>query len=206
MKRFSIAFAILLLAGMFLGTASVAYADDPPEPPDLGVTIDIDITDGEVQILINGVKLGGYSRGGGVGLESLSAKMGVTKLKKDVAEIEDYLNLSATALAKAIQIAQGNEQEINAIEAEIGNHIKSRLGDQEIKVAALESDASYQLECIEALVANDGATTAYITAVRDYLRADYNRKLTTIIAVGSAIVIGLCIALAILYRRTTIIR
>ena len=136
-----------------------------------------------------------------------ASNMGVRRVVKDVMfpymqETWDRLNLTADGLAKVIKLAQSNESDIANIDSQISNSISDRLNDQGERLTALELEAASQAGQIETLKAQDEAIKAYIVAVEDYLRADYNRKLITIIGAFSVVVIGLAIGLYLTRRRT----
>jgi len=217
MKWFSLAFVILLLVGMLLGSSSVAYADDGEDggiDVDITITGDnpdvgIGITGDNPDVWVNGQNLNEPTAVYNVSNNVSASPMGVRRLVKDVMfpymdDVWARLNLTAEGLAKVIILAQSNESGIVTIFEKIGNHIPTRLDAQDERLTALESDATYQLGQIETLEAQDEAIKAYIAANTEYLRADYNRKLTMIVIPFSVVIIGLAIGLGLLWKRRRI--
>ena len=223
MKWLRIIFAAFLLVGMLLGVSSVAYADPGDEDPGIEVDIvvvgdnpkvGVDVTgqNSEVtvnttgtEVWINGQNLNEPTAVYNSSSNSSASSMGVRRLVKDVmfpymSETWARLNLTADGLAKVILLAQYNESELET-QISLADTHDNRLTSLESGTASL-GERVHALEAQDAaLEAQDAATQAYIVAVQDYLKADYNRKLITIIGAFSLVVIGLGVGLFLLRRQ-----
>jgi len=203
MKWISVVVTISLLIGILLYSTPAVYAYEPPDA-DTSIVIEIEITDGEVEIIVDGVTLGAPRGGGGVSLESLANHMGVTKLQKDVAKLSDYANVTGAGLAKVIMLAQTNEDGISILTAEVSNHIPTRLDEQDARLVSLEADAVYQLGRIEVEATYNQELADYFQTYIEWLKADYSAKLTWLIIALSVVIAGLAASSVLLWRRTRI--
>lgn len=202
---------VFLAIVLLLSIGSVVYADDKEDGLNVDIAIlgdspdvEVDIYGDDAEVWINGRNLNeptviiqnSGSRGTSKGWILKRIDQAVGSLYTWAGETKYMLGLTMDGLAKVIITVEAQDSQLDVASSDV-DELRADLDTQTTQLGNHETRLFYLDAQVEALVSEDAILQAYVTDYANYLQADYDRKLMTIVTIFSVMVVGLAVGFGV---------